>query len=127
MVPAEVRVRGPGGERVIDALVVDGFRERLVGLMGDFPPGACPVLAFPACRSLHTVGMGSPVDMAFVGPDGAVALSRRAVPPWRAVSCPGAAWALERVTADAPWPGEGDGVSLCVQTGREAPRDRRGS
>ena len=54
MVPAEVRVRGPGGERVIDALVVGGFRERLVGLMGDFPPGACPVLAFPACRSLHT-------------------------------------------------------------------------
>ncbi|WP_369849897.1 hypothetical protein [Granulimonas faecalis] len=127
MVPAEVRVRGPGGERVIDALVVDGFRERLVGLMGDFPSGVCPVLAFPACRSLHTAAMGSPVDMAFVGPDGAVALSRRAVPPWRAVSCPGAAWALERVTADAPWPGEGDDVRLCVQTGREAPRDRRGS
>lgn len=127
MVPAEVRVRGPGGERVIDALVVDGFRERLVGLMGDFPSGVCPVLAFPACRSLHTAAMGSPADMAFVGPDGAVALSRRAVPPWRAVSCPGAAWALERVTADAPWPGEGDDVRLCVQTGREAPRDRRGS
>lgn len=126
MVPAEVRVRGPGGEAVLDALVVGGFWERLVGLMGDLPPGARPVLAFPACRSLHTAGMGSPVDMAFVGPDGSVALSRRAVPPWRAVVCPGAAWALERVAADGPWPEEGDGVRLCVQAGREAPRDRRG-
>lgn len=126
MVPAEVRVRGPGGEAVLDALVVGGFWERLVGLMGALPPGACPVLAFPACRSLHTAGMGSPVDMAFVGPDGSVALSRRAVPPWRAVLCPRAAWALERVAADGPWPEEGDGVRLCVQTGREAPRDRRG-
>ncbi len=126
MVPAEVRVRGPGGEAVLDALVVGGFWERLVGLMGALPPGACPVLAFPACRSLHTAGMGGPVDMAFVGPDGSVALSRRAVPPWRAVVCPGAAWALERVAAGGPWPGEGDRVRLRVQTGREAPRDRRG-
>lgn len=119
MVPAEVRVCGPRGAWALRGHAAVGFFDRLVGLMGPSASGDDRVLVFPACASLHTFGMRQPVDMAFVDATGVVRLSKRAVPPGRVVSCPGAAWALERPASQDRWLEESELVQW-LSTGREA-------
>lgn len=116
---AEVRVCGPRDSWALDGLVATGFFERLFGLLGPRAPDDGRALVFPACASLHTFGMGCPVDMAFVDGGGIVRLSRRAVPPRRVVSCPGAAWAVERVASTGRWLEESE-IAQWLSMGRKA-------
>ena len=66
-------------------------------------------LLFPRCRAVHTFFMRQPIDVAFISPRGCVLGALRNVPPFRALSCRGAACALERMARpDLPWPKEGE-------------------
>lgn len=49
------------------AEVADGFRSRLRGLLGR--DGLTGVLVIPGARSVHTIGMRFPIDVAFCDED----------------------------------------------------------
>jgi uncharacterized protein len=57
-------------------------------------PPAQPLL-IPRCRSVHTFGMRFPLDLLWLGADGAVVRVDRAVPPRRVRTCPRAKAVLE--------------------------------
>lgn len=94
------------------------FFERLVGLL---PSGGSSyhswkgtALLISPCRSIHTLGMKVPIDIAFLDKDGAVLKVHRAVRPgvFR-ITAPGAHSVLERVAdAGSPWCNEGQHIEL---------------
>lgn len=104
--------------------VLGGWVERLVGLLGT-RADAMPVVLL-RCASIHTYGMGYPIDVAFVDQEGRVLLSRRSLPPRRLLSSKDAFCVFERPASDAPWIEEGDrlflaslGYAGCGTEGRE--------
>jgi len=72
-----------------------GFRARLLGLALRDRVDAGPGLLLPRCSSVHTFGMKFALDVYFLGPDGRILETRRAVPPHRFLACRGAAAVLE--------------------------------
>lgn len=90
------------------------FGDRLKGLLGTHPGERDNAMAFEACSSVHTFGMAYPLDIAFVGDDGIVVESYRAVAPGRVLACPSASMTLEREVSDGPWPRPGDEVVTVV-------------
>lgn len=74
---------------------------RLRGLLGRtrLPPGHA--LLLERCRAVHTVGMSRPIDVVFVGPDGAVLDVRRSLRAGRLAICARAASVLEFAAGDA--------------------------
>ncbi len=60
--------------------VCEGLADRTRGLLGR--PGFEGAMLLPRTRSVHTVGMGYPVDVAFLDRD-LVVLGTVRVPPWR--------------------------------------------
>ncbi|MEE8704068.1 MAG: DUF192 domain-containing protein [Olsenella sp.] len=98
------RVAWEGG--ALDVRVLAGWDERLVGLLGT-DATAGPVLLV-GCRSIHTLGMSYPIDVAFVDGAGRVALARRALPPGRLLGCRAARHVLERPAEAGAWPEAGD-------------------
>ena len=72
-----------------------GWRARLLGLSGLDRELAGPGLLIPSCASVHTFGMRFALDVAFLDATGRVLELRRALPPNRIVSCPGAVAVLE--------------------------------
>jgi uncharacterized membrane protein (UPF0127 family) len=81
-----------GGREVPVAV---GFRPRLLGLALLDRPAAGPGLLIPRCAAVHTFGMRFALDVYFLGDDGEILGTRRAVPPRRFVSRRGAAAVLE--------------------------------
>ena len=83
----------PGGLRLF---VARSRWARLLGLalLPRAPPAGC-ALVLPRCRAVHTVGMRFALDLVFLDPGGRVLRVALRVPPWRVVSCPGAAAVLE--------------------------------
>jgi uncharacterized membrane protein (UPF0127 family) len=75
--------------------VARSLRARLLGLAFRRRPARAGALLIPRCRSVHTFGMRLAIDVAFVDSDGRVLRVARDVPPWRVVSCRGAAAVLE--------------------------------
>ena len=61
-----------------------GFGRRLAGLIGRPGLETGEALLIPRCRSVHTIGMRFPIDVAFVRGETVVALRER-VPPFRIV------------------------------------------
>ncbi len=61
------RLRWPGGE--IEVVVAEGFRLRLAGLMR-LEAGEIEPLLFPRCRSVHTHGMKTSIDLAWLAIEG---------------------------------------------------------
>lgn len=95
-------------------VVASSWWDRARGFLKARPEG-CVLLIAP-CQSIHTFGMRSALDVAFLGGKGEVLLSRRQVLPGRLVSCRGAKAVLERVfDAQAKWYDEGEKVMLYVQ------------
>ena len=88
---------------------------------------ARPVL-LEGCGSVHTFGMGYPIDVAFLGDDGTCLLAVRGVCPGRVLGVRGARSVLERPASEGPWPGRGERVELWVghAAGRASPRGTRG-
>jgi hypothetical protein len=85
-----VRLRMPGG-RCLDAWVAKSLAARLVGLAGLRHWPDSHALLLPYCRSVHTVGMRFPIDVAFVSwpPAGGtceVVAVEVALPPLRLVA-----------------------------------------
>lgn len=72
------------------------------------------VLLIAPCRSIHTFGMHSSLDIAFVSAEGVVMKSCRAVEPNCIKHCRKAAGVLERCASSEAWPGEGDSLSLAA-------------
>jgi uncharacterized membrane protein (UPF0127 family) len=82
-----------GGLRLF---VARSRRARLLGLaMMPRAPPAGWALVLPRCSSVHTVGMRFALDVVFLDAGGCVLRVARGVPPWRVVSCRGAAAVVE--------------------------------
>ena len=75
--------------------VAAGRRSRLLGLAWLRKKSAGEGLLIPRCSSVHTFGMRFALDIHFLDAEGSVIETRRAVPPRRMVSCPGADAVLE--------------------------------
>ena len=108
----EVEVSFPsaaGGRATLRLLVLERWRDRLVGLLGTRRGDvrSRPVL-LAGCASIHTLGMRYELDVAFVDSRGVVRGAWRALPPGRVVSAAGAGCALERPSVEGPWPRVGD-------------------
>lgn len=102
----------------IEARLLCGWFERLRGLLGSDAETAGTVLLQP-CRSIHTLGMAYPIDVAFLADDGSVLSAWRSLPPGRMLSCWKACGVLERPSSELPWPAAGQRCSLVVRVGNE--------
>lgn len=69
--------------------------ERLRGLLGRPPLARGEGLLIAPCPSVHTVGMGYPIDIAFLDRTLRVVHRVCALPPWRFAGCARAYAALE--------------------------------
>jgi len=94
------------------ARVAATFREKLEGLLRT-PRDEAGVLLIMGCRSVHTFGMGYPLDVALVG-KGRVRRAMRGVEPGAVVFEEAASYVLERPASDEPWLLPGDCISLRV-------------
>ena len=89
-----------------ELVVLSGWLERLRGLLGtgdDAPP-----VLLARCGSIHTFGMGYPIDVAFLGERGEVLRALRSVGPGRICSCSGAECVAERPASEGAWFVEGE-------------------
>jgi uncharacterized protein len=79
------RLRGLPKQEALGAVypVATTRRARLLGLAFLDLDVAGPGLLLPGCRSVHTFGMRFPLDVYFLGGDGAPVGTRYAVPPFR--------------------------------------------
>lgn len=84
-----LRLQTPGG-RCLDAWAAESFAARLIGLAfaAGLPDGRA--LLLPRCRSVYTVAMRFPIDIAFVtwppAPDCEIVAVEVGVPPLRIVA-----------------------------------------
>lgn len=78
------------------------------GLLGRRTIPSQFALVLVPCRAVHTWGMGGPIDLVFVDPDGRVVRVCGAVPPWRIR----AAWPAAAVVELAPGAARRAGVEL---------------
>lgn len=109
---AEVHIPGGGWVRCVCAW---GFWARLRGLLGTRAGHREPnptILLLPRCKSIHTIGMAYPIDVAFADKRMKIIASRRAVAPGTVFSCKGGAYALEREASDASWFDVGEVVAI---------------
>lgn len=86
--------------------VLSTWAEKLRGLLGT-RPDATPVMLV-RCGSVHTFGMGYPLDVALVGELGEVLAVRRGLAPREVFSHPGACCAIERPAESGDWIEEGE-------------------
>lgn len=100
--------------------VAVGFSERAKGLFSKRLRSQ--VLLLTRCRSIHTVGMSGPIDVAFIDRDGRVLKTRKGLPPGRFMRCWGASAVLERKIDGhqkekdvVPWFEVGEEVKLCIK------------
>ena len=90
-------------------------RARLRGLIGRHAPGEGPTLILAPCRSIHTIGMRFPIDVAFVSRGGRIVRSERAVTGGRFLRHKGAHLVVERYARpNDPWPAVGDRMTLRI-------------
>lgn len=76
--------------------VADSFLSRLRGLLARPPMSKEQGLLLLECGSVHTVGMGYPIDVAFLDAEGRVVRSVVDLEPWRfGIGGAGAVHALE--------------------------------
>ena len=77
------RTRGDGVAILEEAQVARTFWRRLVGLLGkNFLPRGRGLVIWP-CRSVHTVGMAFPIDVAFVDREGRICTILEQMKPGR--------------------------------------------
>lgn len=95
-----------------------GLVSRARGLLGtemDWGGGG-RVLVLAPCRSVHTIGMGYALDIAFVDRRGIVLRAEHGVRPGRLLACRRATFVLERPhRSDATWLTAGDAVSCEIR------------
>ncbi|MEJ2678905.1 MAG: DUF192 domain-containing protein [Gemmatimonadota bacterium] len=90
-------VQADSGVLVASAVAVaDSFLSRLRGLLARPPMSKEQGLLLLKCGSVHTVGMGYPIDVAFLDAEGTVVRNVVDLEPWRlGIGGAGAVHALE--------------------------------
>lgn len=90
-------VQSSSGVRVADRTRVAGtWWHRLRGLLGRPALGSGEGMLLLECDSVHTIGMGYPIDVAFLDREGVVVRTVARLAPWRVgLGGRGAAHALE--------------------------------
>jgi uncharacterized protein len=94
--------------------------ERMRGLLGRAALKAGDGLLIKPCNSIHTLGMRYPIDVVFLGRDGAVLRIVRAIKPLRAASCMRARSVLELAAGEAERLGLVEQARLRVEYGEYA-------
>lgn len=91
-------------------IIASTLRERIRGLkaLGN----TSETLMLIPCCDIHTLGMSTPIDVAFVSRKGEVLLAYRKVPPNRRLKCSGARAVLERFSIDSPWVTAGEFIEM---------------
>lgn len=89
------------GEVMVKAEVMGTPGKRLQGLLGT-NKNTHPVVLVP-CRSIHTIGMRYPIDVAFMNAKGKVLSSYRGVEPGRRLREKHASVVAERPAKSSPW------------------------
>lgn len=88
-------VHSPSGRVLGDRVrLASTFFRRLCGLIGRRSLASGEGLLLAPCRAVHTFGMGFPLDVAFLRPDGRVAAVYAALPPRQRTS-----WHADAATA----------------------------
>ena len=119
-----VRLRMPSG-RWLDTWVAESLAARLTGLAWLRRLPDSQALLLPSCRSVHTVGMWFPIDVAFVSwPPAGVAFEvvalEVALPPLRVLApraLPRSVAAIEAGAHTLRGLGVAPGALLCVEPG----------
>lgn len=65
------------------AAVLDGFVERLVGLLGRDRLEPSEAVIFPRCSMVHMFGMKFSIDLVFCSREGEILCTCRNLRPWR--------------------------------------------
>ena len=94
------------------------LRGMLFGRGKRMKPGQ--VMALLPCKSVHTMLMVYPIDVAFVNARGIVVKARAAMPRGRAIYCKGAVCALERRSVEEDWFEPGDRAVIAVRNSAKA-------
>jgi uncharacterized protein len=95
------------------AAVADSFGHRLRGLLARPPVREGGGMLLLECGSVHTIGMGYPIDVAFLDAEGRVVRSIAGLGPWRlGLGGPDAVHALELPTGRLGRTGTVPGVRL---------------
>lgn len=110
----------PAGSRLRLAF---GPFARARGLLGC--EGFDGMLMIAPCRDVHTAGMASPIDVAFVDARGMVVESHRRVGPFRRLRNRRAVCVIERISrCESPWFKQGERVTLSEVRGTDEERSR---
>lgn len=91
-----------------------GFLSRLIGFWPSPRWHDVDAIEFPRCRSIHTLAMCAPLDIAFIGVDGTVLRLEEAVPAWRFLREPAAATVLEFPAGSAASHGLTPGARVAI-------------
>ena len=84
---------------------------RVRGLLAEDPFEG--VLAMVPCRDIHTAGMKSPIDVAFVDACGTILEAHRRVGPFRRLRNRQAVCVIERISrCESPWFRQGERLAL---------------
>ena len=106
------RIGAPGG--VVDAAVAESFSLRLLGLMGLESEEVEPLL-FPSCRSIHTFGMKTPIDIVWLEGERVVAVMPE-LPPRRHARAPACEGGRRGVAALELAPGYAERLGFRART-----------
>jgi len=71
------------------------FIDRVRGLLGTRPLLANEALLIQPCASVHTIGMGYRIDLAFLDHKWTIIKTVSALRPWRMAACPAASMVIE--------------------------------
>lgn len=91
------RIQREGAPAIPRVWLADRWWLRMRGLLGRPPLAgdATEGLLIQPCASVHTVGMGYPLDLVFLARNGQVVGMREGLRPWRAAACARAAATVE--------------------------------
>jgi len=93
--------------------VAASLATRMIGLLAKGVIQKADVLMLMPCKSIHSFGMPSAIDVAFIAADGQVIKAVRDLPPSRMASCRSAATTLERFSDPSKeWFTEGQHLEL---------------
>lgn len=91
--------------------IASTWPDRIKGLLGADP--SAEILLLTPCRSIHTFGMGFPIDVAFIDREGVVLRAKRSVPSCRMLKQADAYAVLERCSLPrARWFQRGDRIGI---------------
>lgn len=97
----ELRLPRTGRVLARRAVVARTWRSRLVGLLAHRRLLEGEAMVFPACRSIHTLGMRFAIDVLFLNRAGQVVGAKAVLKPWRVAGPVLRAWTTVELSAGA--------------------------